>query len=801
MNKPNIEAGFIHLDNFAEMSQLNLKDYDLDEFPILPTRNLVLFPGVASPVKIGRQTSLATVKAAERSGHPIAIICQKDPDEETPGIDGLYSVGVVAKVIKVIDFPDGTTTALVVAHIKCELLGPSAESSFNPEGPLLGRIRKTREFAPTSADSEAEFATYGSEIKALTLKLTENSPAEQTMEMTMNLQHAEAPEEIVNIVSTHFPAETEVKIALLKENSLKTRARKLLTELIKHEEMLEIAKKVHDTARESFNDQQRRAFLQRQMEAIDKELNGDDSDIEDLRARAEKTAMPDDVKATFEKELAKLGRNNPQSPDYAVQYSFLETLLELPWGITTEPQTSLANASEILESEHYGLRKVKDRIVEQVALMINNPNGKAPILCLVGPPGVGKTSLGKSVAESLGRKFQRISLGGLHDESEIRGHRRTYIGAMPGRIIEAIKRAGTINPVIMLDEIDKIGKDYKGDPESALLEVLDPEQNCRFHDNYIDIDFDLSKVLFIATANNASAISRPLLDRMETIDLSGYIVEEKIQIARRHLLPKIIKDTNVNPESVDFTDGGLSFLIERYTAESGVRQLEKELYSIARKAIVRALTDKPAISTIGANEVEQYLGKPRFTPEHAATNTYPGVVTGLAWTAAGGEILFIETSVSKAKAAKLTLTGNLGDVMKESAMIALQYVRANAATLGIESFDFDETNIHIHVPEGAIPKDGPSAGITMATSILSAISGKRVNDGVAMTGELTLRGKVMPVGGIKEKILAAKRSGINKIILCHENRKDVEEIEEGLLNGVEFTYITDVQEVFENVFE
>lgn len=796
--KSETHSGIVHID-IKKIDNINKpSSFDLDCFPVLPTRNLVLFPGVVSPIKIGRQQSLSTVKTAEEKSIPIAIFCQKDPADNQPEIDDLYNIGVIAQVIKVLELPDGTTSALVSAIDKCQILAPAPPTN---DFTLNASIKVIRESLPRVESTRQKFELLANEAKNITINLAEaTSDNDGPVELLMNLRNSESPQEIVNLISTHFPESPSIKYELLKENSLTKRASMLLETLVRHEEMLKIARKVHESAKESFDEQQRRAFLQRQMEAIDHELNGDDSETSKLEQRAQSLNLPDNVRELFGKELAKLQRNNPQSPDYAVQYAYLETLLDLPWGQYSEGQSSLTDASDILDSQHFGLEKVKERIVEQVALLINNPDGKSPIICLVGPPGVGKTSLGKSVAESLGRKFQRISLGGLHDEAEIRGHRRTYIGAMPGRIIDAIKRAGSCNPVLMLDEIDKIGKDYKGDPEAALLEVLDPEQNCKFHDNYIDVDFDLSKVLFIATANNISNLSRPLLDRMEIIDLAGYIPEEKIEIARRHLLPKVLDELSLPADEFSISDEALLAIINDYTAESGVRQLEKALRSIIRKIIVSRLKGQSYPKPIVPENLKDLLGAKIYSREKLTNDNYVGVATGLAWTAAGGEILFIESSISQSKAEKLTLTGNLGDVMKESATIALQYIRSHAKDFGIDPTVFDTSHLHIHVPEGAVPKDGPSAGITLATSILSAFTEKTVRTHLAMTGELTLRGKVLPVGGIKEKILAAKRAGITDIILCEDNKKDIEEIPSLYLNGLNFHYVTDVKEVFAIAF-
>lgn len=780
-----------------ELGETKRKELNVDptDVPILPTRNVVLFPNVTIPIKLGRETSLHIAELAKKRNIPIGIVCQLDPSEDDPSLNSLFHYGVIGDVLQVIQLPDNTSTAIVRGTAKFKITGKGA-GILLPEAPISAQVKIINETYPK--DSDKEFSALCDEIKSTASKLASGgheSPVE--VDLLFNLSNSGmGREELVNMTATHVPIDIKVKMSLLAMYRLKERAQTLFNELVKHEEMLSIAQTVHQRARESFDDQQRRVFLQRQMEAIDRELNGDDNDADNFRERASKLTMPEKAAAHFEKELDKLQRLNPQAPDYSVQYAYLETFLELPWGISSELNRDFGRAEEVLNSCHYGLEKVKERILEQIAVLMHNPDGKSPILCLVGPPGVGKTSLGQSIADALGRKFQRISLGGLHDEAEIRGHRRTYIGAMPGRIIEAVRRAGTSNPVLMLDEIDKIGNDYKGDPAAALLEVLDPEQNFRFHDNYIDVDFDLSKVLFIATANTLETVQRPLIDRMEVIDLSGYILEEKIAIARDYLIRRLRKEYNLSYKELLLSDDALALVIESYTAESGVRQLEKALASIARKVVYRTISEKEVKMPIESADIKEYLGVAKYSKDRYEGNSFPGVVTGLAWTAVGGEILFIETSLSSGKGEKLTLTGNLGDVMKESAMIALQYVKSHADMLGIPYERFEKTDLHIHVPEGAIPKDGPSAGITMATSIASAFTGRKVAERLAMTGEITLRGKVLPVGGIKEKILAAKRAGITDIILSTENRKDVEDIAEKYRTGLTFHYVDTVSEVF-----
>ena len=624
-----------------------------------------------------------------------------------------------------------------------------------------------------------------------------NKTAENSKEIVFSINQTSSPAELVNFLCTNMHIDTDSKVALLAKPTLAERTFMLLSELVKNEEKVDISREILQRTRQNMDQSQRNAFLQQQMETIREELYGDSDDADELVRRADAIEMPEKARAVFDKEVEKLRRLNPQSPDYSVQFSYLDTLLELPWNKETELNTDFASASRILEDDHYGLEKVKERILEQLAVLMHNPEGKAPILCLVGAPGVGKTSLGKSVAHALGRNYQRVSLGGVHDESEIRGHRRTYIGAMPGRIIDAMKRAKSSNPVLLLDEIDKIGRDFKGDPSSALLEVLDPEQNKFFHDNYIDIDYDLSHVLFIATANTLSTLQQPLLDRMEIIDISGYLLEEKVEIARRHLEPRVRNEHKLEAEDLNISDQALIKIIENYTSESGVRQLEKRLSALARKAVLAKMSGRDFPSEILPEHLHDMLGLPPFSKDRYEGNDFAGVVTGLAWTQVGGEILMAEASLSPGKGEKLTITGNLGDVMKESAAIALQWVKAHASVLGIDPALFERYNLHIHFPEGAIPKDGPSAGITIATAIVSAFTRRLVAERIAMTGEITLRGKVLPVGGIKEKILAAKRAGITDIILSSENRKDIDDIAERYISGLTFHYVDTVEQVID----
>ncbi|WP_367881411.1 endopeptidase La [uncultured Duncaniella sp.] len=634
------------------------------------------------------------------------------------------------------------------------------------------------------------------DIRSTTLRILGQN-GDNSNELIVNIKDLKAPGLMVNMISTHAGFDLSEKMDLLRHSRLKDRAMQLMALIARQEQFFEIRSEIRRKAMKNIDEQQRNHFLQHEFEALREQLYGNDDDSIAFEKKAAALNMPEKVRAAFNKELEKLRRLNPQSPDYSVQYSYLQVLTDLPWNVEDAINADFSEAERTLDRDHYGLEKVKERILEQLAVMMNTPHGRSPIICLVGAPGVGKTSLGQSIARALNRKYQRVSLGGLHDESEIRGHRRTYIGAMPGRIIDAVRRAGSSNPVLLLDEIDKTGNDFKGDPSAALLEVLDPEQNSHFHDNYVDVDYDLSHVLFIATANTLSTIPQPLLDRMEIIDISGYLMEEKIEIARRHLIPRVSKENGFGEDEINFTPEAITKMVEGYTSESGVRQLEKQIAKVVRRIVLRKMRGEGYSLNVTPETLREYLGVERFTPERYEASDHPGVAVGLAWTAVGGEILFIESSFSQAKNEKLTLTGNLGDVMKESAIIASQIVRSYSDRYGIDSEWFDTHALHIHVPEGAIPKDGPSAGITLCTSILSALTGRPVRNRLAMTGEITLRGKVLPVGGIKEKILAAKRAGITDIILCADNRKDIEDIRPIYLEGLTFHYVKNIEDVFD----
>ena len=776
---------------------IDAKRFDIvpsvDDLPVLATRNLVLFPGVTIPISLGRENSILTATEASERQIPIGVVCQLHPEEENPAVTtGLYKYGVVADVLKVFDLPDGSKTALVRSRGKFRIIGRGA-GKLIPGASLSARVKLIAEETP---EISGELEVMIEQVKQSAISIV-NKTAENSKEIVFSINQTSSPAELVNFLCTNMHIDTDSKVALLAKPTLAERTFMLLSELVKNEEKVDISREILQRTRQNMDQSQRNAFLQQQMETIREELYGDSDDADELVRRADAIEMPEKARAVFDKEVEKLRRLNPQSPDYSVQFSYLDTLLELPWNKETELNTDFASASRILEDDHYGLEKVKERILEQLAVLMHNPEGKAPILCLVGAPGVGKTSLGKSVAHALGRNYQRVSLGGVHDESEIRGHRRTYIGAMPGRIIDAMKRAKSSNPVLLLDEIDKIGRDFKGDPSSALLEVLDPEQNKFFHDNYIDIDYDLSHVLFIATANTLSTLQQPLLDRMEIIDISGYLLEEKVEIARRHLEPRVRNEHKLEAEDLNISDQALIKIIENYTSESGVRQLEKRLSALARKAVLAKMSGRDFPSEILPEHLHDMLGLPPFSKDRYEGNDFAGVVTGLAWTQVGGEILMAEASLSPGKGEKLTITGNLGDVMKESAAIALQWVKAHASVLGIDPALFERYNLHIHFPEGAIPKDGPSAGITIATAIVSAFTRRLVAERIAMTGEITLRGKVLPVGGIKEKILAAKRAGITDIILSSENRKDIDDIAERYISGLTFHYVDTVEQVID----
>ena len=776
--------------------------------PILAVRNLVLFPGVVSPILIGRDSSKKLVQKAEKTGQVIGIVCQRDPDVDFPLQEDLYEIGVYGKVMKQLTLPNGNLTTIIQALGRFRL-----EKIVKTTPYLEGIVEQLEDIEPEKKDRE--WKTAVDDLRNMVnqyISVSEDIPDEATFAVKNISNNVMA----LNFVCSNMPFPVKEKMALLEMEHVKERLFSVMKILNREINLQNLKADIRNKTREDIDEQQRNYFLQQQIKNLQAEMGNGESTPEkrELLRKAEGKKWPYEVSKVFYKEADKLDNLNPQSPDFNVQLNYLQTFVSLPWGEYTQDDLNLKRAQKILDQDHYGMEKVKERILEYMAVLALRGDLKSPIICLYGPPGVGKTSLGKSIASAMKRKYVRMSLGGLHDEAEIRGHRRTYIGAMPGRIIKSIQKAGSSNPVFILDEIDKVTQmTHNGDPASALLEVLDPEQNNAFHDNYLDVDYDLSKVLFIATANNLSTIPRPLLDRMEIIEVSGYITEEKYEIAKRHLIPRELENTGLKTRSLKptFNKAAIEMIIERYTRESGVRQLEKQIDKALRKIAYKRqmeadqTTPDPSYSggeasryqKITPTEIEDLLGKPPFYRDIYQGNDYAGVVTGLAWTSVGGEILFIETSLSKGKGAKLTLTGNLGDVMKESAILALEYVKAHAEKLNIDYRIFDNWNIHIHVPEGATPKDGPSAGITIATSIASALTQRKVRKNTAMTGEITLRGKVLPVGGIKEKILAAKRAGITDIVMCRENEKDISEIPDVYLKGVTFHYVENVQDVWD----
>lgn len=782
MSKPEmVSVGHIEIKKTDFTAEINLQ-----ALPVLPTRNLVMFPGIIFPINLVRESSKRIAEAAEERNLAIAVICQRDEAVAHPQVSDLYDYGAVAQVLKVLDLPGDNAIAMAMAlpqkiHVEGVAASPLAEG-IAVQASLVkeSRTRVTDNFLMQLHMAET-----------IMHELNENAP-EAKVEMHPNIEDLELK---VNTICSAAPVPVSDRYAMLAANGLRKRLDVLLPSLLREQDAANVRREIEQGARERMTQRQRNAILETQMEQIREELYGEGGEAAAMRKKLAGLNVADDVRTALEREIGKLDHLNPQSPDFQTQYTYLETVLELPWGKKRTDQTDFAVAETELNATHSGLEKVKERVLEQLAMMMHSPQSHSPIICLVGPPGVGKTSLGQSIAKALGREFRRVSLGGMHDESEIRGHRRTYIGAMPGRIIDAIRRAGTINPVVMLDEIDKLGQDYKGNPSAALLEVLDPEQNVRFHDNYIDLDFDLSNVLFITTANTLAPIDAPLLDRMEVINLSGYSQQEKMEIAGEHLIPTLHKDMGLERGEVTISREALAYIIDNYTAESGVRQLQKQLAAVLRKYIRAKVSGKPFALPVVPDALRELLGVETNSHDKFSTDSIPGVVTGLAWTAAGGEILFIEAVLTPGKGeGQLTLTGNLGDVMKESAAIAHRYVKAHAAELGI-SQEQAKADVHIHVPEGAIPKDGPSAGITMTTAIVSAMTARPVRERFAMTGEMTLRGKVLPVGGIKEKILAAKRAGITDIIICRDNRRNVEEIKGEYVDGMTFHYVANVSEV------
>ena len=756
---------------------------------ILPLRNTVLFPGVVIPITVGRDKSINLIKDAYKGDRIIGVVTQKNDGIEEPQAEDLHSVGTVAHIIKMLRMPDGNTTVIIQGKKRFRI------KEFTQTEPYYKA--NTERFEETRPDkNDEEFQAIVSSLKDTALQIIQKSQHIPT-EAGFALNNIESQNFMVNFISSNMNASSFEKQQLLELPDLKERATAVLSHLAKDLQMLELKNQIQNKVKVDMDKQQRDYFLHQQIKTIQEELGEKsfEQDIEEFKTRAKTKKWNKEVAEIFEKSIGKLSRMNPHAAEYGIQTNYVELLLDLPWGEFTTDNFDLKNAEDTLNQDHFGLDKVKERILEHLAVLKLKGDLKAPILCLYGPPGVGKTSLGKSIAKALGRKYIRMSLGGLKDESEIRGHRKTYIGAMPGRILQNLKKVQSANPVFILDEIDKVGTDYHGDPSSALLEVLDPEQNSTFYDNFLENDFDLSKILFIATCNNLATIQPALRDRMEIIDVSGYTVEEKIEIAKQHLLPKQIGENGLKKSQLKLSDKQLEFIIENYTAESGVRGLEKRLSKIARFVAVHVAKDT-AIPKINEEAIAKILG-PSHEKAKYQGNDVVGVVTGLAWTQVGGDILFLETSLSKGKGAKLTLTGNLGDVMKESATLALEFIKSHNEQLNIDADVFENYNIHIHVPEGATPKDGPSAGIAMLTSLVSALTKRKVKKHLAMTGEITLRGKVLPVGGIKEKILAAKRAGIKEIILCADNKKDIDDIKPDYLKGLQFKYVNQMTEVLE----
>ncbi|MDD4778606.1 MAG: endopeptidase La [Fermentimonas sp.] len=775
------------IDGNTEIDDKHLKE----KLPILPLRNTIVFPGSTLPISVGRKKSLELIKSLGKRQRYIGLVCQKDTNIENPEAEDLYKLGVIAEVIRVIELADNNFSIIVQAKKRFEWL------EMTQTEPFMKATYKLRETVKASEDDK-EFKAILDSIRESMLQMLQML-GEPPRELMQTIKSEGFSNMLISYCGTNLPIESREKQDLLNIDNEKDLAYRLLMILNRESQMLEMKMNIQMKTREDLSQQQKEFFLQQQIKTIQEELGGSTQQIEinEFKKKGKSKKWSAEVAETFEKEIQKLERLNPQSPDYSVQYGYIQTILELPWNEYTKDNFNLSNAQKVLDRDHFGMDKVKERIIEHLAVLKLKGDLKSPIICLYGPPGVGKTSLGKSIAEALNRKYVRVSLGGLHDEAEIRGHRRTYIGAIPGRIIQNIQKAGSSNPVFVLDEVDKIGSDFRGDPSSALLEVLDPEQNFAFHDNYLSIDYDLSKVLFVATANNLNTIPQPLLDRMELINVGGYITEEKIEIAYRHLVPKELANHGIKKGSFVIPKPTLQRIIENYTRESGVRELNKKIAKIMRKVARKIAADEAYPKSLKVGDLHEYLGREEFNRDKYQGNEYAGVVTGLAWTAVGGEILFVESSLSRGKGSKLTLTGNLGDVMKESAMLAMEYIHSHAEELDINPEIFEHYNTHIHVPEGAIPKDGPSAGITMITSLASLYTQRKVRPSLAMTGEITLRGKVLPVGGIREKILAAKRAGISDIILCEENKKDIEEIKEDYLKGLTFHYVKDVKEVIE----
>lgn len=773
-------------DNEAVLSQ------EEEIVPVLPLRNMVLFPGVIMPISVAREKSLRLVREQSKNDGLIAVFAQKRKTVDDPKYSDLYKVGTIAKIVKVLDLPDNTTTVIVEGKVRVELLDITEEEPY-----LKGKVKAKSETAPHKQDNN--FIALTDSIKELSLKIVRGA-SNMPNEMSFAIKNIDNDLNLINYICANFWFKITEKQRLIETSDLMSRGMKLLDLLSKESQLLDLKLKIQAKAKEEIDEQQKDYYLQQQMKAIQDQLGiGRNSDIDKYVERAKKKKWSKAIREVFDREVAKLERLNPTTPDYGVESTYIDTLLNVPFGEFSKDSFDMRKVRKQLDADHYGLDNVKERIIEHLSVLKLKGDMKAPIICLYGAPGVGKTSLGKSIATAIGRKYIRVSLGGVHDEAEIRGHRRTYIGALPGRIVKNLIKAGTSNPVFLLDEVDKVAESsINGDPASALLEVLDPEQNNAFHDNYLDVDVDLSKVMFIATANSLEKIPRPLLDRMELIEVSGYVEEEKVVIAQNYLINKQEEANGLKKGFVKIEKDAVKEIIASYTRESGVRELERKIGKVMRKIACKVASGEDLNEVkVKKSDLTEYLGNVEYLREKYEGNGYCGVVTGLAWTAVGGEILYIESSLNKAKTeGKLTLTGNLGDVMKESAMLAYEYLKSNAKELGIDDNKIETYNVHIHVPEGAVPKDGPSAGVTIATSLLSSFKEKKVRKGLAMTGEITLRGKVMPVGGIKEKILAAKRAGITDLVLCQQNKRDIDKINPDFLKGLTFHYVEDIKEVF-----
>ena len=791
MNDTQHESSMSFIANIEGTKQ-EIPNINTDElFPVLPVRNVMLFPMSIIPISIGRKPSLELVREASRKNSHIALFSQNDDTVEEPTESDIYHTGCLARVLRVISLPDNSNVAVIQGYGRIRLIDLDTTGEY-----LKGHIENYPEDELPPLGNK-QFKALISALKDTALKcMQSDNPS-----AALALENITDPEIVTNFIATNANITNKERIVLLESNNIADRADKLLSLVNREYQFVALKRSIQMRTKETLNKQQRDYFLRQEIQNIQQELGDtpNDNEIAELREKSLKMEWSDDTRKAFEKSLDKLNRINPQAPEYQTEYQYAQTLLSLPWKKCTKDNLNLNNAEKVLNKDHYGMEKVKERILEHLAVLKMRGDFKSPIICLYGPPGVGKTSLGKSIASAMKRKYVRVSLGGIHDEAEIRGHRRTYIGAMPGRIISNIAKVGSSNPVFILDEIDKITQNtINGDPASALLEVLDPEQNETFHDNYLDLDYDLSKVMFIATANNIRTIPSALLDRMELIEVSGYLTEEKIEIAKRHLVPKNLDILGMSEVGIKIAKPAIEKIIEGYTRESGVRTLDKQINKLFRKITLEyARSEQKPEHDIKAGDLEKYLGPVPYNRDKYQGNDFAGVVTGLAWTSVGGEILFIETSLSKGKSGKLTLTGNLGDVMKESAVLALEYIKAHSDMLNINNEIFSNWNIHIHVPEGATPKDGPSAGITIATSLASALTQRKVREHLAMTGEITLRGKVLPVGGIKEKILAAKRAGIKYILICQDNKKDIEQIPEKYVSGITFHYVDTVKDVLE----